>query len=97
MLESIQKIKNYQLYSFMEQINEKFFSVSFAVFDSGSIRVNISQYKSLYKKHLLKSINFTSENFTNLISIKDSMFEGNEFDIKIAFENALEEFLELKK
>lgn len=97
MLESIQKINNYQLYSFMEQINEKFFSVSFAVFNSGSIRVNISQYKSLYKKHLLKSINFAAENFITLNYIKDSMFEKNEFDIKIAFDNALEEFSKLQK
>ena len=58
----------------MEQINEKFFNVSFAVFDSSSIRVNISQYKSLYKKHLLKSINFTAENFINLNNLKGAKF-----------------------
>ena len=93
MIESIQQIKNYVIYSFMEQINDKFFNVTFAIFDKKTVRVNILQYKDIYKKHLIKSINFGSINFLSI----DSIFSGHEIDLKLAFEQALEEFSNIYK
>ena len=88
MLQSIQRISNYIIYSFIEQINDKFFNVTFTIFDSQKVRVNILQYKDIYKRYFVKSINFDSISFNNVAVV----FAGHEFDLKMAFDKAFEEF-----